>query len=85
MNERWSLRGKRALVTGGTRGIGRAAAECLLDFGAQVIVVGRDAARAKYRKLGGRVIYGLADLKAWADLGIKASTSDPGFRDCIAG
>ena len=32
----------------------------------------------KSRKLGGRVIYGLADLKAWADLGIKESTSDPG-------
>src|SRR6202011_3458912 len=29
----------------------------------------------KYRKLGGRVIYALADLKAWAGLGIKASTS----------
>jgi hypothetical protein len=32
----------------------------------------------KYRKLGGRGMYGLADLKAWADLGIKESTSDPG-------
>src|ERR1700737_3685949 len=32
----------------------------------------------KYRKIGGRVIYALADLKAWADLGIKSSTSDPG-------
>ena len=32
----------------------------------------------KYRKLGGRVIYALPDLKAWADLGIKESTSDPG-------
>jgi hypothetical protein len=32
----------------------------------------------KYRKLGGRVIHALADLKAWADRGIKESTSDPG-------
>ena len=32
----------------------------------------------KYRKIGGRVIYGLDDLKAWADLGAKTSTSDPG-------
>jgi hypothetical protein len=32
----------------------------------------------KYRKIGGRVVYGLDDLKAWADLGAKTSTSDPG-------
>jgi type IV secretory pathway protease TraF/predicted DNA-binding transcriptional regulator AlpA len=32
----------------------------------------------KYRKIGGRVIYALVDLKAWADLSIKSSTSDPG-------
>ena len=32
----------------------------------------------KYRKIGGRVIYALDDLKAWADLGAKTSTSDPG-------
>jgi hypothetical protein len=31
-----------------------------------------------YRKLGGRVVYALDDLKAWADRGIKNSTSDPG-------
>jgi len=32
----------------------------------------------KYRKIGGRVVYALDDLKAWADLGAKLSTSDPG-------
>jgi predicted DNA-binding transcriptional regulator AlpA len=32
----------------------------------------------KYRKIGGRVVYALDDLKAWADLGAKSSTSDPG-------
>ena len=31
-----------------------------------------------YRKIGGRVVYALDDLKAWADLGAKTSTSDPG-------
>lgn len=31
-----------------------------------------------YRKLGGRVVYSFDDLKAWADRGIKVSTSDPG-------
>lgn len=32
----------------------------------------------KYRKIGGRVVYALDDLKAWADVGAKTSTSDPG-------
>lgn len=32
----------------------------------------------KYRKIGGRVIYALDDLKTWADLGAKTSSSDPG-------
>ncbi|MFY9623258.1 MAG: helix-turn-helix domain-containing protein [Rhodoplanes sp.] len=32
----------------------------------------------KYRKIGGRVVYTLDDLKAWADIGAKISTSDPG-------
>jgi predicted DNA-binding transcriptional regulator AlpA len=31
-----------------------------------------------YRKIGGRVIYALDDLKSWADRGAKKSTSDPG-------
>jgi predicted DNA-binding transcriptional regulator AlpA len=32
----------------------------------------------KYHKIGGRVVYALEDLRAWADLGAKTSTSDPG-------
>lgn len=32
----------------------------------------------RYRKIGGRVVYALDDLTAWADLGVKNSTSDPG-------
>jgi len=31
-----------------------------------------------YHKIGGRVVYALADLQAWADRGLKSSTSDPG-------
>jgi hypothetical protein len=30
-----------------------------------------------YRKIGGRVVYAVADLQAWADSGLKTSTSDP--------
>lgn len=31
-----------------------------------------------YRKLGGRVVYALEDIQAWADRGTKISTADPG-------
>ncbi|QCB53036.1 DNA-binding protein [Sphingopyxis sp. PAMC25046] len=32
-----------------------------------------------YRKLGGRVVYAIDDLDAWAELGTRQSTSDPGL------
>lgn len=38
----WSLANKKALVTGGTKGIGKATAQELLDLGAEVLVVARD-------------------------------------------
>lgn len=40
------LSGRRALVTGSTRGIGRSIAGMLADCGADVAIVGRDQARA---------------------------------------
>src|SRR5260221_13550536 len=38
----WTLIGKKALVTGGTKGIGLAITEEFLDLGAEVLVVARD-------------------------------------------
>lgn len=43
MTNRWSLTGRRALVTGGTKGIGWAVAEELLALGAEVLIVARNA------------------------------------------
>ncbi|MEM8771313.1 MAG: helix-turn-helix domain-containing protein [Pseudomonadota bacterium] len=31
-----------------------------------------------YRKLGGRVVYSIDDLEAWANRGLRSSTSDKG-------
>ncbi|RIV83998.1 DNA-binding protein [Aurantiacibacter xanthus] len=31
-----------------------------------------------FRKLGGRIVYAIEDLEAWAALGTRRSTSDPG-------
>jgi gluconate 5-dehydrogenase len=53
----FDIRGRRALVTGSSRGIGRAFAQGLLEAGCTVFVHGRDRARveATAAKLGGDV------------------------------
>ncbi len=38
----WSLQGKKAIITGGTKGIGLAVAQEFLDLGAEVLVVARN-------------------------------------------
>jgi len=64
---RFSVQGKRALVTGGSRGIGAEIATVLADAGADVGIVGRDAAgleatRQAVIKKGRRCVAIQADL-----------------------
>jgi NAD(P)-dependent dehydrogenase (short-subunit alcohol dehydrogenase family) len=71
--EQRDLDGLRALVTGATSGIGRAAAQELARHGAEVVVHGRDAARGAavvggIAAAGGQARFAAADLSQPAEL-----------------
>jgi len=65
----WQLRGRNALVTGGTRGIGRAIVAELVELGATVTLVARSAAEvdAAVHELGHGVTGVAGDVTSAAD------------------
>jgi NAD(P)-dependent dehydrogenase (short-subunit alcohol dehydrogenase family) len=74
MNEAW-LEGRTALVTGASRGIGRATAVALARAGAQVVVTARDGAR----------LDAVAAEMGNGTRGIAADVSRPGDVDALFG
>jgi gluconate 5-dehydrogenase len=67
--DKFRLNGKRALVTGGSRGLGRAMAQALAEAGADLVLVGRERERltqasAELSALGRRVAILVGDLNS---------------------
>ena len=60
MNNRWTLTGKKALITGATKGIGLAIATEFLSLGAEVTIVARNAEAVKQQ------------VEIWRSQGLKA-------------
>lgn len=72
ISSRWTLEGKQALITGGTKGIGYAVAQEILDLGGEVYIVARDAQLIKERiaswhNQGFKVLNSVADISVKAD------------------
>ena len=73
MSTTQSLTGRVAVVTGSTRGLGRAFALALAEAGADIVIVGRDAdaavrVAAEIEGLGSRALIALGDVTVRADV-----------------
>ncbi|CAA7026316.1 unnamed protein product [Microthlaspi erraticum] len=71
-SQRWSLQGKTALVTGGTKGIGYAVVEELAGFGAKIHTCARDESQlneclSQWQKKGFQVTGSVCDVTSRTD------------------
>ena len=73
LKEKFSLAGKRGIITGASRGLGRAMAEGLAEMGADLVIAARgkdllDDTAAALSDYGGRIIPVAADVGIDADI-----------------
>lgn len=76
MNERWTLKGQKALITGATKGIGLAVAEEFLSLGAEITIVARNSEEIEQ-------LLKTWQEKGWQAHGIAADVATPDGRQAI--
>jgi len=87
MQQRFNLTGQVALVTGGSRGLGRAMSLGLADAGANVVVASRTLSAcqmvvAEIQALGREALAVACDMRNWADIDRLAESSYSRFGRC---
>lgn len=63
MSSELDMSGKVAIVTGGSRGVGRGVAERFLDAGAEVVICGRKQPDAPPERNGRKALFAAADVR----------------------
>ncbi len=75
-NNRWTLTGRKALITGATKGIGLAIAQEFLSLGAEIMIVARNAEAVQQQLENWQ-------LQGWKAHGIAADVATPKGRQAI--
>ncbi|BAZ22606.1 tropinone reductase homolog [Kalymmatonema gypsitolerans NIES-4073] len=75
-NNRWTLTGRKALITGATKGIGLAIAQEFLSLGAEIMIVARNAEAVNQQLENWQ-------LQGWKAHGIAADVATPKGRQAI--